>query len=235
MKRTDIEVRITFIEQLLGSSPNNKELYEQYIASKAPDSPNRAKRIQKEIEQIGVGETQDKGTTVFARNRDGDCILNSYVVRGFFKSAQGAFNKVSDKKSREYLSAHKAKIDTCITVTPTGDLDIMDDGLILEVPDGKEDEALDLLQRPLRTSGPTGERVALAASEVLPAGTSFVCVVTVFGDQLLPYVPMWLNYGKVNGIGQWRNSGKGRFKWEELDRRTYDQDMETGKLTPIEG
>ena len=27
----------------------------------------------------------------------------------------------------------------------------------------------------------------------------------------------WLDYGKFSGIGQWRNSGHGRFTWEELD------------------
>lgn len=26
----------------------------------------------------------------------------------------------------------------------------------------------------------------------------------------------WLDYGALRGIGQWRNSGKGRFEWEEI-------------------
>jgi hypothetical protein len=26
----------------------------------------------------------------------------------------------------------------------------------------------------------------------------------------------WLDYGKLRGLGQWRNSGKGRFSWVEL-------------------
>ena len=26
----------------------------------------------------------------------------------------------------------------------------------------------------------------------------------------------WLDYGAYSGIGQWRNSGKGRFTWEEI-------------------
>jgi hypothetical protein len=27
----------------------------------------------------------------------------------------------------------------------------------------------------------------------------------------------WLDYGELHGLGQWRNSGKGSFVWEELD------------------
>lgn len=26
----------------------------------------------------------------------------------------------------------------------------------------------------------------------------------------------WLDYGELRGIGQWRNSGKGRFKWHDI-------------------
>jgi hypothetical protein len=32
-----------------------------------------------------------------------------------------------------------------------------------------------------------------------------------------PLVEEWLDYGKFNGLGQWRNSGKGAFVWDELD------------------
>mgnify|MGYP006873668909 CR=1 FL=1 len=29
-------------------------------------------------------------------------------------------------------------------------------------------------------------------------------------------IPRYLDYGKYNGMCQWRNSGKGRFKVEEI-------------------
>lgn len=28
----------------------------------------------------------------------------------------------------------------------------------------------------------------------------------------------WLDYGALRGLFQWRNSGKGRFEWEEVDK-----------------
>ena len=33
----------------------------------------------------------------------------------------------------------------------------------------------------------------------------------------MAYVREWLDYGMYRGLGQWRNSGKGRMVWEELD------------------
>ena len=28
----------------------------------------------------------------------------------------------------------------------------------------------------------------------------------------------WLNYGRLRGLGQWRNSGKGRYTFEQLKK-----------------
>ena len=64
-----------------------------------------------------------------------------------------------------------------------------------------------------------GERVALANSETVPAGT--VCEFTIIAmeESLMDkYVRDWLDFGRFNGIGQWRNASKGSFVWEELDK-----------------
>lgn len=66
-------------------------------------------------------------------------------------------------------------------------------------------------QRPLRAQTAQGERVALAHSEALPAGTTLDMQVACLVDDDVKYVLEWLQYGAMRGIGQWRNSGKGRF------------------------
>lgn len=38
----------------------------------------------------------------------------------------------------------------------------------------------------------------------------------MWNDEDEKLVREWLDFGKFNGIGQWRNAGKGRFKWEEV-------------------
>lgn len=222
MKRTDITIEITFIEPIYGSLPGDKEIYKKFIASKAPDAGSRSERLKEEIDSIGLNETMENGMTGFARNRDGDPILLSYVIKGFFKAAANATNLCVAKTDKLYLTQYKAKIDKLIHVTPTGELNRKDTGLILEVPEDKEDEALEIIQRPLRAETAQGPRVALASSETLPEGTKLTCVVTILGDALAAYIPTWLNYGQYNGLGQWRNSGKGRFTWKEVDRKEIE-------------
>ena len=70
-------------------------------------------------------------------------------------------------------------------------------------------------QRPLRASTPQGERVALAHSETVPAGATVEFTIVILKDDMETAVREWLDYGRLRGIGQWRNSGKGRFEWEE--------------------
>ena len=70
-------------------------------------------------------------------------------------------------------------------------------------------------QRPLRAQTMQGERVSLANSETVPAGTTIEFTVQCMADHM-DAVREWLDYGALRGFGQWRNSGKGRFTWEEV-------------------
>lgn len=73
---------------------------------------------------------------------------------------------------------------------------------------------IDYCQRPLRAQTPQGERIALAMSETVPKGCYIDVKITLLKDDLQAMVEQCLDYGKLRGIGQWRNSGKGRFEWE---------------------
>ena len=59
-----------------------------------------------------------------------------------------------------------------------------------------------------------GERVTLANSESIPAGSSVEFDIVLLEPKDREMVEEWLDYGSLNGIGQWRNSGKGAFTWE---------------------
>lgn len=190
-----IHVKVTTTESMLGSAPNNKELMESYIASKAPDAMSMAE----EIEAVGAEEVLEKAMTVFPRH-EGKPILYDYQIKGFFKDSCGALRKVKEKKSSK-IKAYKKEIDGLIFVSPRH-IEIRFEG------------EMGNCQRPLRASTPLGERIALANSEEIPAGAVLEFDVTCLMDEHVDLVKEWLEYGQLRGLGQWRNSGKGRFVCE---------------------
>lgn len=201
----ELKVRVTMIEELLGSQPGDPELHKTYIASKAPDAPSK----EEEIAAMGVDAFEERAMTYFHRAKDGKtpCLMD-YQIKGFFKSAAKVENERSGSDLKK-LTAFKKKIDLFVFVYGL-------DGsrfIALDIPEG---ETIGTCERPLRAQTMQGERVSIAKSETAPEGTTCEFVVTVLDDSLLPYVKAWLDYGRFNGFGQWRNSGKGRFTWEEI-------------------
>lgn len=130
--------------------------------------------------------------------------MYDYQVRGFFKEACGALKKVAGTKSSQ-IKAHKKQVDNLIFVEPR------------QIPMDLHGMTVDNCQRPLRASTAQGERVSLANSEVAPAGTTIEFTVKCLVDSDTEAVKEWLEYGTLKGLGQWRNSGKGRFSVEYLD------------------
>jgi hypothetical protein len=194
MNATTMKVQVTFTAPLLGAVTKNKQIYTDYQASKAPELP------EDEIETVPDGE---KGTTGF-HEIDGSPILYDYVVKGFFKDACGMLRR--DKTSESFkLKAYKKIIDGLVFVTPRQ--------IPIVLPDG---EGLSVLERPLRASTAQGERIALARSDTAPIGTMFEFTLEILGPDITAALVEWLDYGRLRGFGQWRNSGYGRFTYEIL-------------------
>lgn len=194
----EMKVKVTFFEELLGTASNDPEIHKEFIASKAPDAPSR----EEEVEALGVDEVVEKAKTVFPRDKDGTPIMWDYQVKGFFKDTCSALKKVPDTKSNK-MKAHKKEIDGLIFVKERK-IPIIYNGEIGSC------------QRPLRAQTAQGERISLANSETIPAGATIEFTVQCLVDGDMDAVVEWLNYGKLRGMGQWRNSGKGRFNWEEV-------------------
>ena len=194
----ELKVRLTFIEPLLGTSPNNEDVYRDFIGSKAPD----AATVEDEVAALGVDAVAEKGMTVFPRMEDGTPCLYDYQIKGFFKDSCGGLRKVKATQSSK-IKAYKKEIDKLVFPEPRC-IPIYFDGEIGEC------------QRPLRAQTAQGERVSLAISEQIPAGATVEFTVVCLLDDHEKAVREWLDYGRLSGIGQWRNSGMGRFTWEEL-------------------
>lgn len=201
MKR--IKVRATFITEVLGTAPNDTDIYNNFLASKAPDAMSR----EEEIEAIGLSEVTEKGMTVFPRSNNGTPIFYDYQIKGNFKSAAQALNRCkgeSFSKATCALKAHRKVIDTNIFVEPR------------EIPINVKGE-IGVCQRPLRAATAQGERIALASSETVPAGSTIEFTIVCLSDSHVPAVMEWLDYGKYVGLGAWRCANHGSFYYEILD------------------
>lgn len=196
-----IHVKVTYIDELLGTANSDPDVHERWIASNAPD----ALSTKEEIAAIGAEEFEHRAMTIFPRNKEGEPCTYDYQWRGFFKEACATLRRSTGYKSTK-LKAFKKEIDGLVFVEPRM--------IPLQLP---KDGTIGNCQRPLRAQTMQGDRVALANSETVPAGTVQEFDVVLLKDDLEPYVYEWLEYGRYRGTGQWRNSGKGKFVYTASD------------------
>lgn len=196
-----MKVKITLVEDMLGTACQNKEVHEEFIASKSRD----ADKVKEELEALPQDELMEKAITVFPRDADGTPFLYDYQVKGFIKEAFSILLELEDG-----ITVGKAKLSkwTCGKMVDNH-VEVMPRKIRL-VPVGE------ICTRPLRAKTMQGERITLASSETIPAGTSFEIEITTDHPVLDEMVEKALNRGSKKGLGQWRNSGKGRFTWEEI-------------------
>nr|DAI05954.1 MAG TPA: RNA silencing protein [Ackermannviridae sp.] len=145
-----LKIRLTLLNEVLGSQPSSPDIHEDYIASKAPTDDLTAEEVAN-------------------------------------------------------IKAYKQTIDGLLFVEPC------------ELPFELHGLKMDYCVRPLRASTPMGERVSIAKSETVPAGSTLEFELRLLDPALEKMVKECLDYGTMRGLGQWRNSGKGRFVWDLLD------------------
>ena len=197
-----MKYEIKFTEPLLGTLSGNKEIAEEFIISKHPDG-----RSEEESAAVPVDETVEKSSTIFARD-NGRIMLWDYQIKGFLKEAceqmisSDTMTKEEQKKFRVTQYLYKRTIDKQIFVMPRK--------IHLELPKGAKTS---FIERPLRGQTMRGERICLARSESVPAGTKFHIEIICLNVKLEKFIPQWLKYGALLGLGQWRSSGMGRFEF----------------------
>lgn len=197
-----MKVRITLQEEMLGTCNQNKEMHEEFIASKSKD----AEKVKEELEALSAAELMQKETTVFPRLPDGTPFLYDYQFKGFLKEAVSVMLELTDKeikigKTKLSKWTYKRLIGSYVFVSPRK--------IPLAPVSG-------ICTRPLRGETMKGERICLASSEIVPAGTVFELEINMLAPALDELMVKCLDYGALKGLLQWRGSGKGRFSWEEI-------------------
>ncbi len=187
-------ITLTFTTDILGTVPLNKDIYGDYIAGKLEAPPE----AMSEIDTIAL---EEKGKTGFHRLPDGTPMIYSYVCKGYLKDACSMMARVEDSLSKK-VRAYKKIIDGLVFIEPR---------MIPFKLSGEIGE----LQRPLRAQTAQGERVAIAFSETVPAGSSLTFELIALDDKNVPQewlTELW-EYGKYRGMGQWRNASYGLIEY----------------------
>jgi hypothetical protein len=200
---------------MLGLSPGNREIFADFIADKAPAT---AKVDEEAAALPGPEEMLAKGTCVFAKD-EGGLFFWDYQIRGYFKESMKVLVELGQIKEPNKWNVSKA-IDSVVFVTPRKIY--LRDGSGEIIADSKT-----YLERPLRASTLQGDRIALARSQQVSAGTKVNFTVSVlaggggksWANVDLKKIQACLDYGQFKGLGHWRGSGYGRFKWEEQKKK----------------
>lgn len=208
--------RLTGITPILGSQPANPEVRTAYIASKAP-SPEKAAGESNLLPE----DMENTGLTVFLRDPESDALgILSYVLQGYLKEALQALQQQNGIKSA------RAKVDKYLFAYPlgAGPGDRFVPFLRDDVPILEEDSEL---ERILRAETMQGPRTTPTASEQIedPWSLEFELELLPNGGTAKSKALEWdaieqaLDYGRLRGLGQWRNAGYGRFTWARIDRK----------------
>ena len=191
--------RLTFTEPILGTVPKSREAFSKFVSARTFDADDAyLGHGEDELEMVpegGSGEAAKE--TGFYTDEKGIYLLD-YQVGGFLREAANVCRDVLGVK------ALRSKVRNYVFVEPRKIY-------LAPAPDGR-------IERPLRAMTMRGPRVTMAVSDYVAAGRSIEIEVTVLPHKELSWelIEGLLDYGKWQGIGQWRSGGFGRFTWERL-------------------
>jgi len=194
---------IEFIEPLLGTAPD-RETLARFLQTRVP-SPERAEEEQRTApkrrgeDEEGDDEAEVAGPVTGLHRDEHGPFLYDYMLMGYLRERG---NQLREQLGVKNL---RAKIEYYVYLRPRR--------IYLH---GQEGEPV---VRTLRAQTPKGQRVTIAVSEqMLPGTTCTFEVQIVRNKEVTPeIVRTLLEFGELQGCGQWRTGGFGRFRllrWE---------------------
>jgi hypothetical protein len=199
---------LTLTEPSLGTSPGNPDIAKEHIICKAPN----AKKALEEEAALNTESALEKACTVFGLDAEGIFVWD-YQMRGYFKESLTVLVEMGDIKGISKW-ATKRTVDRGLFVYPRKIRWLNPDLTPMKEPAGT-------IQRSLRATTMQGDRICLAMSEFVPAGSKLQfevhCHVATAPKAPridLEIVEACLNHGQYIGFSQWRNASYGRFTWE---------------------
>ena len=193
-----IEVRkyeLDFQTPILGMSPLDKDIFCRYIMERALKNGVPQEDLDDELDMIE--DSKETKMTGFYKDVDGVYLL-SHQIRGFFKNSGNVLKKVVD------VQALKSKIENFMFIFPRHIW-------LKEKIDG-------YVERPLQVDTPKGKRTALACSEMVKDIKIKIEIHLIPHDELtFDILEEVMDYGRYEGISQWRGAGYGSFLWKRAE------------------
>lgn len=208
-----MEATIEFNREILGTVSKEPEMQRQFISSKIPDlaAEDQEKKevatnlLEDEVRTAqgtieGEEEDKEKPPTGFHKDQNGVFILD-YMFKGFLKKAAVTVGQYTYQ-----VPACMSKVADYVFVYPRK--------IYLTNPDGTTiSEPKETLTRPLVGMTKRGKTISIASSELIPDGTRATIRISMLKhpDITKKLILGLMEYGMVQGLGQWRNAGYGRF------------------------
>jgi CRISPR/Cas system CMR subunit Cmr6 (Cas7 group RAMP superfamily) len=175
-------------------------------------SEERELAIKGELESLKetLDEQELRGVTVFFRDKAGMPCIGDHMIKGFLKAAAEAVARTLPKKNGTILNSAsytESIINQHVTIEQQF---ISFDKDVMKSADG----SIKYCERSLRAMTAQGPRVSVAKSECIESGAALKFTLLVLENSPLTEEALkkLFSYGRVSGLGQWRNAGYGQFK-----------------------
>ncbi|MFA4972992.1 MAG: hypothetical protein WC683_10280 [bacterium] len=242
-------VALTLTAPMLGTVSADPEVYRQYVLGPALAKLQSAQdwRVQADADELEdelktlpplldeEGE-QVRVRSTFHRNADNEPCIYGYLVMANLQEAcqvlrmgdtKGPDGKPLGLESKKLTTYQKSIRTNLFVLAPQRLITLNAAGAEWPIPadpaappyDAKN---LPIMVRPLRANTPQGPRVAIAASDFVPAGTTLNFHISLLNTGKVTEAMLieWLDYGAQHGLGQWRAAQWGTyyFELEPVDR-----------------
>ena len=202
------DFQITLQEPQLGTVPKDPKVYQQFIESLKPED-------QQDEEHKTVESREERGWTGFHRDENGPFVYN-YMIKGFLKASALVLLKHIG------ITGLKSKVTNYVFVKPRRmhfDMTnaMKDQELLAYIGTGEAtarlgENGLVVIERPLQAQTARGPRVSVVRSDVIGSGATLRCVLQVLKGPITEKVlKNLIDYGVLQGLGQWRSAGWGAF------------------------
>jgi hypothetical protein len=217
MKSEFLKVKLEFLSPILGTKPD-PEIFKGYLAKIAVEEHAIPKKvIDAEVDELPTDEeigAEERGITRFPRDGEGRVFIYDYVVKGFLKNAANVLREQTG------ISGYKAKVTNFVFLGPRRIFLSNRSGEPILKPDEKDGRPDYKLRTKMVEIPRQGKQSVLGVSEKISNATMEIIVRIIEnkggkeggGKVAKKEVEDLFNYGRIQGLGQWRNGGYGTFK-----------------------